>query len=124
MGAQTGSSPEGGSSAGSLLKAGRTGKDAKTAVCEPTGEGGVVARIGEGLAKGLFFKVLQAEVCYDCGDWASHSCAICILLFINCSTILKQVDLKTKFKRWAICVGVKAVWSARLVSLDGKGAVN
>ena len=90
-GAQTGSSPEGGSSAGSLLKAGRTGKDAKTAVCEPTGEGGggVVARIGEGLVKGLFFKVLQVEVCYDCGDWASHSCAICILLFINCSTILK-----------------------------------
>lgn len=39
-GAQTGSSPEGGSSAGCLLKAGRTGKDAKTAVCEPTGEGG------------------------------------------------------------------------------------
>ena len=90
-GAQTGSSPEGGSSAGSLLKAGRTGKDAKTAVCEPTGEGGggVVARIGEGLVKGLFFKVLQVEVCYDCGDWASHSCAICILLFINCSIILK-----------------------------------
>lgn len=89
-GAQTGSSPEGGSSAGSLLKAGRTGKDAKTAVCEPTGEGGgLVARIGEGLVKGLFFKVLQVEVCYDCGDCASHSCAICILLFINCSTILK-----------------------------------
>ena len=90
-GGQTGSSPEGGSSAGSLLKAGRTGKDAKTAVCEPTGEGGggVVARIGEGLVKGLFFKVLQVEVCYDCRDWASHSCAICILLFINCSIILK-----------------------------------
>ena len=104
-----------------MLKAGCTGKDAKTAVCEPTGEGGVAARIGEGLAKGLFFKVLQVEVYYD---WASHSCAICILLFINCSIILKQVGLKTKFKRWAICVGVKAVWSARLVSLDGKGAVN
>lgn len=89
-GAQTGSSPEGGSSAGCLLKAGRTGKDAKTAVCEPTGEGG--GGRGEwlqGLGKGLFFKVLQVEVCYDCGDWASHSCAICILLFINCSTILK-----------------------------------
>ena len=66
----------------------------------------------------LFLKFFNVDVSYNCRKRASHSSSVLACYSWIHLLYWKYVNLKTKFKRSAFCVGVKFVRVARSASFS------